>query len=80
MRWGLTQQMEGHDETGENDGHGGTQLDEDVQGGAGGVLEGIAHGVSHHGGLVALGALAAVVPRAAAQAVWEHFHPKNENV
>ena len=24
--------------------------------------------------------LAAVVPRAAAQAVWEHFHPKNENV
>ena len=25
-------------------------------------------------------ALAAVVPRAAARAVWEHFHPKNENV
>ena len=24
--------------------------------------------------------LAAVVPRAAARAVWEHFHPKNENV
>ena len=24
--------------------------------------------------------LSAVVPRAAAQAVWEHFHPKNENV
>ena len=59
--WSLAQQMEGHDETGENDGYGGTQLDEDVQGGAGGVLEGIAHGVAHDSGLVALGALAAVV-------------------
>ncbi len=31
--------------------------------GAGGVLEGVAHGVAHHGGLVAVGALAAVVAR-----------------
>ena len=30
------------------------QLDEDVDGGAGGVLEGIAHGVAHDGRLVGL--------------------------
>ena len=34
------------------------ELDEDVQGGAGCVLEGVSHGVTDHGGLVCVGALA----------------------
>ena len=37
------------------------ELDEDVQGGSRGVLERIPHGVSHHGGLVGVGALASQV-------------------
>ena len=57
------QQVEAHDESGEDDGYSGTQLDEDVQCGTGGVLEGITHGVAYHGGLVAVGALSAMMPR-----------------
>ena len=37
----------------------GHQLDEDVQGGAGGVLQRVAHGVAHDCSLVAVGALSA---------------------
>ncbi|CAN4006287.1 hypothetical protein BFDFBN_BFDFBN_06805, partial [Dysosmobacter welbionis] len=54
-------QVEAQDQAGEHDGHRGAQLDEDIQGRAGGVLEGVAHRIAHDGGLVALGALAAVV-------------------
>ena len=36
-------------------------LDERVEGGAGGVLEGVAHGVADHGRLVGLGSLAPLV-------------------
>ena len=50
----------GH-QAGKNDGNGGAELDQDVQRGAGGVLERVAHGVADDGGLVRLGALAAVV-------------------
>ena len=55
------QQVEVHDQAGEHDGNGGDQLDQDVQRGAGGVLEGVAHGVADNGGLVVVAALAAVV-------------------
>ena len=53
--------MEYGHQSGEHDGNSGAKLDKDVQGGAGGVLEGIADGVAHHGGLVGLAALAAEV-------------------
>src|SRR5512143_180602 len=43
--------------------HGAEQLDQDVQGGARGVLEGIADGVAHDPRLVGERALAAVLPR-----------------
>ncbi len=49
------------DETREDDGDDRDQFDEDVEGRAGGVLEGIADGVADDGGLVGLAALAAVV-------------------
>ena len=55
------QQGEADDQAGEHDGDRGAQLDEDVQGRAGGILEGIAHGVADDGRLVLVGALAAVV-------------------
>ena len=51
--------MHRNDQSGEDDGHGGAELDQNVQRRAGGVLEGIAHGVAHDCGLVLLGALAA---------------------
>src|SRR5687767_6831716 len=44
----------------EDEGDGGQQLDQDVERGAGGVLQGVAHGVAHDRGLVGGGALAAV--------------------
>ena len=47
------------DQPGEHDGNHAHELDQDVDAGAGGILEGIADGVAHHGGLVVLGALAA---------------------
>jgi hypothetical protein len=37
----------------------GHQLDQDVEGGAGGVLEGVTHGVADHSSFVSLAALAA---------------------
>ena len=46
------------DQAGEHDGHHAQQLDEDVDGGAGGILECISHGDSYNAGLVALTALA----------------------
>ena len=53
--------VEGQDQAGEHDGNGGAEFDQDVQGRAGGILEGIAHGIAHTSGLVLLGALAAVM-------------------
>ena len=50
-----------HDQPCEHDGNHAQELDEDVDGRAGGILEGIAHGVAHHAGLVAVTALAAVI-------------------
>ena len=58
----LLQQVEAGDEAGKHNGHGGHQLDEDVQRGPGSILEGVAHGVADDGGLVALLALASMVP------------------
>ena len=46
------QKVEVDDQTGEHDGNGGDQLDQDVQRGTGSVLEGVAHGVADDGGLV----------------------------
>ena len=57
--WGL-QQVNGHNQPRKHDGNRACKLDEDVDGGAGGIFEGVAHGVAHHGGLVLLRALAAV--------------------
>ena len=48
-----------HDQSSKHDGHHAQQLDEDVDGRTRSVLEGIAHGVAHHAGLVAITALAA---------------------
>ena len=54
------QQMDAGDQAGEHNGNGGAQLDQDVEGGTGGILEGVAHSVADDGGLVAVGALAAM--------------------
>ena len=48
--------MEGNDEAGEYDGNGGAELDEDVEGGAGGILERIANGVANNSSLVLVAA------------------------
>ena len=55
------QQVDGNRQAGHHDADHAHQLDEDVQGRAGGVLEGIAHGVAHDGGFVVVRALAAEV-------------------
>lgn len=49
------------EEGGEHEGLDGHELDENVEGGAGGILEGIAHGVSNDASLVALGTLGAQI-------------------
>jgi len=54
-------QVESNDEAGENDGNSGAELDENVEGGTGSILEGIAYGIANNSCLVAIGALAAVV-------------------
>ena len=51
----------GDDQAGEDDGDHVHQFDEDVQGRSGGVLEGVADGVPDDGGLVGIGAFAAVL-------------------
>ena len=56
-----SEDREGNDETYENNGDGRNELDEDVERRAGSVLEGVADSVADDSGLVALGALAAVV-------------------
>ena len=57
----LLENVEGYDEAGEYDGNGGAELDKDVEGGAGGILERIANGVANNSSLVLVAALAAVV-------------------
>lgn len=54
-------QVEGKDQAGEHDGDRGAQLDQNVQGRAGSILERVADGVADNGSLVLLAALAAVV-------------------
>src|ERR1700728_2360026 len=49
------------EEGGQDQGDGGQEFDEDVEGGAGGVLEGIAYGVAYYGCLVGVGFFAAVL-------------------
>ncbi len=56
-----TNQIEGYDKAGENDGNGGAELDKDVEGRAGGILEGVANGIADNGCLVLIRAFAAVV-------------------
>ena len=51
----------GQNDRRKDDGHDGQQLDQDVDGGAGGVLEGVPHRVADHRGLVLGRALAAAV-------------------
>lgn len=50
--------LDGKEEVGEDEGDDGHELHEDVERRAGGILERIAHGVTHDGGLVQVGALA----------------------
>ena len=52
---------EGHDQAGEDDGDGGAELDQDVQGRTGGILEGIAHGIADDSCFVVVTALSAEV-------------------
>ena len=60
-RISVLQEVASQNHTGEYDGNGGAQLDEDVQGRTGGILEGIAHSVAHHSGLMLLRTLTAVI-------------------
>ena len=53
--------MQHYGESGHDDGDHAHQFDEDVEGRAGGVLEGVSHGVAYNGGVVAGGVLAAEV-------------------
>ena len=48
----------GHEKVGEDEGEDRHELHEDVERGAGGILEGITDGIAHDGSLVALGTLA----------------------
>ena len=49
------------EEWGEDEGDCCEEFDEDVEAGAGGVLEGVAYGVAYNGGLVGVGFFAAVL-------------------
>lgn len=79
------EQSHGDVDTGGDNGHHAHQLDQDIQRGAGRILEGVAHRVADDGGLVAFRALAAhmallnvllgVVPRAAGI---RHEHGQNK--
>ena len=55
------QQAAGGEDGGKHQRYHGHQLDEDVDGGAGGILERIAHGVAHDSRAMCLAALAAVI-------------------
>ena len=49
---GKLQQGESDIETGGHDGHHAHQLNKNVEGGTGGVLEGVTHGVTHNGSVM----------------------------
>ena len=55
--------MEVNHKSRKDDGNHRKKLDENVDCRAGGILKGIAHGVAHNGGLVAIAALSAEVAR-----------------
>ena len=63
-RWWLVDVLEqapSNGESGHHDAHHAHELDEDVEARACGVLEGVAYGVAHDGGLVNVAALTAEV-------------------